>query len=78
MPGAFAHITPVNMLKETRRLDALSGFPDVAKTAVPKYFKYCELGAVSPDYPYLAIGDKGVAKWADDMHSAPPKTRRQV
>ena len=68
MPGAFAHITLVNMLKETKRLDALSGFPDAAKAAALKYFKYCELGAVSPDYPYLAIGDKGAAKWADDMH----------
>ena len=28
MPGAFAHITLVNMLKETKRLDALGGFPD--------------------------------------------------
>ena len=27
MPGAFAHITLVNMLKEPRRLDALGGFP---------------------------------------------------
>jgi len=43
MPGAFAHITLVNMLKETRRLDALGGFPDTAKAAVLKYFKYCEL-----------------------------------
>ena len=68
MPGAFAHITLVNMLKETKRLDALGGFPDAAKAAALKYFKYCELGAVSPDYPYLAIGDKGAAKWADDMH----------
>ena len=33
MPGAFAHITLVNMLKETRRLDALGGFPDAAKAA---------------------------------------------
>ncbi len=34
MPGAFAHITLVNMLKETRRLDALDGFPDVRKKGV--------------------------------------------
>ena len=65
MPGAFAHITLTNMLKETKRLDALGGFPDAAKAAALKYFMYCELGAVSPDYPYLAIGDQGAAKWAD-------------
>lgn len=68
MPGAYAHITLVNVLKEPARLDAIAGFPDAAKAAVLKYFKYCELGAVSPDYPYLAIGDKGAAAWADAMH----------
>lgn len=68
MPGAYAHITLVNVLKEPRHLDAIAGFPDVAKAAALKYFKYCELGAVSPDYPYLAVGDKGAASWADAMH----------
>jgi len=26
------------------------------------------LGAVNPDYPYLALGDSGAAAWADEMH----------
>ncbi len=33
MPGAFAHITLVNMHKETRRLDAHGGVPDAAHVA---------------------------------------------
>ena len=68
MPGAYAHITLVNMLRETQRLESISGFPVKAIMAVLDYFKYCELGAVSPDYPYLALGDKNAAKWADTMH----------
>jgi hypothetical protein len=32
------------------------------------YFQFCELGVVSPDYPYLAIGDNSAEKWADLMH----------
>ncbi|MCZ7625093.1 MAG: zinc dependent phospholipase C family protein [Candidatus Methylomirabilis sp.] len=68
MPAAYAHITLVNILRETHRLQAIPGFPPEAITAVLDYSKFCELGAVSPDYPYLAIGDANAAKWADLMH----------
>lgn len=68
MPGAYAHITLVNQFRGTNQLDSLVGFPDKAKPALLKWFKYCELGAVSPDYPYLTIGDSNAAKWADLMH----------
>lgn len=68
MPGAFAHLTLVNELKEPRRLEAIAGFPVEAITAVLDFFKFCELGAVSPDYPYLTIGDANAAVWADLMH----------
>jgi len=50
MPGAYAHITMVNKLKEPQRLERIPGFPHDAIAAVLKYFKFCELGAVSPDY----------------------------
>ena len=68
MPGAYAHITMVNELKEPQRLEKIPGFPRYAISAVLKYFKFCELGAVSPDYPYLAIGDERAKRWADIMH----------
>lgn len=68
MPGAYAHITLVNLLKEPRRLEAIADFPEPAIVAILDYFKYCELGSVSPDYPYLAIGDGRAAEWADLMH----------
>ena len=48
MPGAYAHITLVNLLKETRRLQAFN-IPTEIATALLDYFKFVELGAVSPD-----------------------------
>lgn len=66
MPGAYAHITLVNLAKEPGRL-VEAGFPDPAIAAVLAHFKYCELGAVSPDYPYLCL-DSDQHSWADHMH----------
>lgn len=68
MPGAYAHMTLANCLRETSRLEAIPGFPADAIMAVLDYFEFVELGAVSPDYPYLVIGDSNAAKWADAMH----------
>lgn len=68
MPGAYAHLTLVNLLREPVRLEAIPGFPDEAISAVLEYFRFTELGAVSPDYPYLALGDSHAAQWADAMH----------
>ena len=68
MPAAYAHITLANVLSEPQRLERIPGFPTEAIPAILDYFKFCELGAVSPDYPYLALGDSGAAIWADLMH----------
>lgn len=68
MPGAYAHMTLVNLLREPARLEAIPGFPVEAISAVLEYFRFTEMGAVSPDYPYLVIGDSHAAQWADDMH----------
>jgi len=56
MPGAYAHITLVNQFREPNRLESIDGFSDWANISVLDYFQFCELGVVSPDYPYLAIG----------------------
>ncbi|WP_341502469.1 zinc dependent phospholipase C family protein [Gallaecimonas sp. GXIMD4217] len=69
MPGAYAHLTLVNLLREPARLEARPDFPLAAIAALMFHFKYCELGAVSPDYPYLALENRGDAcRWADLMH----------
>jgi hypothetical protein len=68
MPGAYAHITLVNIARETRRLEAVAGFPPEAILALQRHLPFCELGAVSPDYPYLAIANEQAKQWADAMH----------
>jgi len=68
MPGAYAHMTLVNLLREPRRLEAIPAFSNEAISAILEYFRFTELGAVSPDYPYLVIGDSDAVKWADTMH----------
>lgn len=68
MPGTYAHITMVNLLKETRRLEKASLFPRAAIPIVLDWFKFCELGALSPDYPYLVLTDRTAGGWADRMH----------
>lgn len=67
MPGAFAHITLVNIAKEPARLEAGPGMPAGAIAALLDWFKYCELGCVGPDYAYLSIGGNQTV-WADLMH----------
>jgi hypothetical protein len=67
MPGAYAHLTMVNLAKEPGRLEK-QGFPPEAIVPVLDYFRFCELGAVSPDYPYLDIAHSSAAEWADRMH----------
>lgn len=68
MAGAYAHMTVVNVSKETKELEKLEGFPEEAILSILKNFKFCELGCVSPDYPYLSIMDSDAEKWADLMH----------
>lgn len=68
MPGAYAHITLVNQLREPIQLESIPGFVGDAITSVLDHFKFCELGAVSPDYPYLGLGNRGATQWADRMH----------
>ncbi|SFN46625.1 zinc dependent phospholipase C family protein [Nitrosospira briensis] len=67
MSGAYAHLTMVNLAKEPARLEK-QGFTPEAIISVLDYFRFCELGAVSPDYPYLDIAHPNACHWADRMH----------
>jgi hypothetical protein len=62
MPGAYAHITVVNHAQKMMRKTTISR---TTKYALGMHLKYAELGAVSPDYPYLSAGQ---GLWADNMH----------
>lgn len=68
MSGAYAHLTVATLISGDRRLMTEAGFQNDAMKAVMKYKEYACLGAVSPDYPYLALADGGAAEWADAMH----------
>ncbi|HXZ43740.1 MAG TPA: zinc dependent phospholipase C family protein [archaeon] len=69
MPAAYAHITMVNAVALPKYLDAIPAFPLETKQAVMQQIKFCELGAMSPDYPYLALTlSPDQAHWADLMH----------
>ncbi|MFK3859603.1 zinc dependent phospholipase C family protein [Pseudoalteromonas rhizosphaerae] len=67
MPGAFAHITAANLATENNALIGMN-IPTKAKLILSQNQKYLELGCVSPDYPYLAVGNSEQNKWADLMH----------
>lgn len=68
MPAAYAHLTLVNELNSPNELAKFSRISNTVKIALGKYLAYVELGAVSPDYPYLHLGSEGSKKWADLMH----------
>jgi hypothetical protein len=68
MPGAFAHITLVNHLKGRSEFLESVGVPTSALLALGKNLRFTELGALSPDYPYLCITGSGPKRWADLMH----------
>lgn len=67
MPGAFAHIASIHHACETSSLRQLD-MPRHAKYLLATGHKLMTLGAVSPDYPYLAVLNPGQRHWADKMH----------
>jgi hypothetical protein len=67
MPGAYAHIAAVHHLMSGNSLDGIDT-PDLVKDALGDYPEFCTVGAVSPDYPYLDIGNKQACEWADIVH----------
>ena len=67
MPGAYTHITMANLASERITLEELQ-MPLEAIVACGKWLKYCELGSVSPDLPYLQFTSSDAKAWADTMH----------
>lgn len=68
MPGAFTHITAINIALSSGALTALVDMPSEAKRILATYSAYSELGAVSPDYPFASITDMEQNHWVDLMH----------
>jgi hypothetical protein len=67
MPGPYAHITLLYELMRPTRLNSIFVSSEFL-TSLTKYFPYCALGAVSPDYPNLAGKNCTASHWADAMH----------
>lgn len=63
MPGGYAHIYLAN-----RMTDYGAKLPELLSKAFEKYLEFCELGSVSPDLPYLALGNPDQQSWADTFH----------
>lgn len=68
MAGGYTHITMVNEASARPKMEAFD-IPTDAVRACGRWLKYCELGVVSPDLPYLDLLHSGSATpWADTMH----------
>lgn len=69
MAGAFSHMLLVNTICRNKdELDRIDTLTPEMKYAVMKFTNFCELGAVSPDCPFLMIGDANAQAWGNVMH----------
>lgn len=65
MPGGFTHFGLVKELGINATLMSIEGMTQEIADAIEEYYNYVDLGAVSPDLPYLALGS---SSWADAFH----------
>jgi hypothetical protein len=69
MAGAFAHMMVADSLcEEPDFLDSAGRIGEIAGYAVGEFQNFCELGAVSPDLPYLDLLHANSKGWANVMH----------
>lgn len=68
MAGTYTHLTLVVHLCSAREIEKIGGLDRRLLAPLLSYGKYTELGAVSPDYPYLKILSSSANAWADAMH----------
>lgn len=66
MPGGYAHLTLINQMRGV--VDADDDMPVSVKIAYGDNQNFCDLGGVSPDYPYLDALNSDSPPWADLMH----------
>jgi hypothetical protein len=68
MPGPYTHITLLQELVRPGTLESVFTPSSGYAASLIAYFPFCALGAVSPDYPNLALSDKTASQWANAMH----------
>ena len=68
MSGGYTHITLAQLAIEEICFRREGLLHDDAKQALGNWKKFCIVGAVAPDYPYLDVMDSHSVDWADAMH----------
>ena len=69
MAGPFAHMILVDTLcQDASVLDSIDTLTKKMKQGLMKFPKFCELGAASPDCPYLKLLSEEAARWGNIMH----------
>jgi hypothetical protein len=68
MPGAFTHFAVVKSLRIHKLLVAIDGMTEEIALSLLEAYSYTDLGAVSPDLPYLAPLSASSAEWGNLLH----------
>ncbi len=68
MPGGFTHFAIVRQLGINRTLMSIKGMTQEIALNLQDAFNYLELGAVSPDLPYLAPFSNESVEWGNALH----------
>ena len=68
MPGGFTHYALMRQLGINRTLMSIEGMTQEIALNLQEAYNYLELGAVSPDLPYLAPFSKNSAGWGNFLH----------
>jgi len=69
MPGTYTHLTLAQLLTAGKTVRNMK-LPKEARDSLLDYTRFCNMGAISPDYPYLSLlSDSKMAEhWANSMH----------
>ncbi len=68
MPGGYTHITLTQLAIEDASQHHPGLLHDDAKLALGYFKKFCIVGSLAPDYPYLDIASSASTAWADEIH----------
>lgn len=71
MAGSYTHIALVRVLYgDPKYKEFINNLPVEAKHAILKYNEFCQMGSVSPDYPYMDVRKpKEAGSYANLMHN---------
>jgi hypothetical protein len=68
MPGGFTHFALVRTLGINKTLMSIEGMTQEIALDLQDAYPYLELGAVSPDLPYLAPFSENSEEWGNTLH----------